>query len=407
MTKVLFVDASAGASGDMILGALVDLGVPLERIRKAVSGLGARGIRLSAGRVERSGLAARKVSVRVADTHSERDWHDIRRLLSRNRLEPAIRERALRIFRRLFEAEGRAHGAPADRVHLHEAGALDAIADVVGACVGLAWLDPARIVVSPLTTGSGTVECRHGTYPVPGPATLFLLEGAPVSGIEASGERLTPTGAAILTTVADGWGGPPQGRVLRVGHGAGDHDFPDRPNVLRMVLLEAADAPKSSASGGAEVVVLEFTVDDETPQRLAYACERLLEAGALDVFTTPVHMKKGRSGHNVTVTARRAQLEPLARIVFEETSTLGLRYRIEGRIELARSVASVKTRYGPVRVKTGAADGIPERVWPEYEDCAEIARRRGIPLRDVQHEAIRAREAKPAKRARAKKKRRA
>jgi uncharacterized protein (TIGR00299 family) protein len=384
-SRTLYIDATAGASGDMLLGALVDLGVPLERIRRAVAGL--RGVRVSASRVRRSGLAARKVRVGVAAKEVERNLREVRALVTARKIEPAVRERALRVFRRLFEAEARAHGAPVEKVHLHEAGALDAIVDIVGACAGIAHLAPSRIVVSPVTTGSGTVRCRHGLYPVPGPATTFLLRGVPLTGAEAEGERLTPTGAAILTEIADAWGGLPAGRVVAVGHGAGDMDFPDRPNVLRMLLLE--DGAAADARGkGPDVLVLEFNVDDEMPQRLAYANERLFEAGALEVYTTPVIMKKGRTGHQVTVLARPEDRETLAAIVLRETSTLGLRVRSEGRIELDRTIRTVRTPYGPVRLKIASGEGVAERAWPEYEDCAALARRKKIPLRDVQQAAM-------------------
>jgi uncharacterized protein (TIGR00299 family) protein len=385
--RTLYIDATAGASGDMLLGAFVDLGVPLASIRRAVAGL--RGVRLSSGRVRRSGLAARRVHVRIAAKDIGRDLRDVRALVAARKVAPAVRERALRVFRRLFDAEARAHGAPVDRVHLHEAGALDAIVDIVGACVALAHLAPSRVVVSPVTTGSGTVTCQHGLYPVPGPATTFLLRGVPLTGAEAHGERLTPTGAALLTELADSWGGPPRGRIVAVGHGAGDHDFPDRPNVLRMLLVEADSfAVPAAPAGDGGVLVLEFNVDDEMPQRLAYANERLFEAGALEVYTTPVLMKKGRTGHQVTVLARPEDRDELASIILRETSTLGLRYRTEGRIELDRAIRKVATPYGPVRVKVGSGAGVPTRAWPEYEDCAALARRLEVPLRDVQQAAL-------------------
>ncbi len=392
--RILYVDATAGAAGDMILGALLDLGVPLSRVRDALASLPIRGFSLSSRRVVRSGLAARKAVVRVADAAEERGWRDIRRILERGRLDPAVRERALRIFRRLIEAEAEAHGKTPDEVHLHEAGAVDAIVDVVGACVGLHELAPDRIVVSRVTTGSGRVDCRHGSYPVPGPATAALLRGAPATGGDAEGERLTPTGAAILTTIADGWGTLPPGRILATGHGAGDREFEDRPNVLRMFLVESERAPAARPAAspveppGAGVLVLEVTLDDAPPQVVAYAAERLLAEGALDVFTTPVHMKKGRTGHLLTALARPDRLEALAAVVLRETPTLGLRYRREERIELERRTISVTTPYGRVRVKEGILDGKPLNAWPEYEDCARLARSRSVPLRQVQEAAI-------------------
>ncbi len=408
--RILYVDATAGAAGDMILGALLDLGVPVGRVRAALESLPLRGWSLSKRRVMRSGLSAAKAVVRVADSADERNWREIRRIIERGRLAPAVRERALRIFRRLVEAEAEAHGSTPEAVHLHEAGAVDAIVDVVGACVALEALAPDRIVVSRITTGSGRIACRHGSYPVPGPATAVLLRGAPVTGGDAEGERLTPTGAAILTTIADGWGTLPPGTIVATGHGAGDREFEDRPNVLRMLLVEAAPVSRveppgvsavepapvskveppgvSAVEPGAEVLVIEVALDDATPQVVAYAAERLFAEGALDVFTTPVHMKKGRTGHLLTVLARPDRLEALAGVVLRETPTLGLRYRREGRFELARRTAAVATPFGRVRVKEGLLDGKPVNAWPEYEDCARLARSRAVPLKRVQEAAI-------------------
>lgn len=389
---ILWIDATAGASGDMLLGALVDLGVPLREIRRAARGLPVSGWRIGERRVRRSGLAARKVDVRVREEGPERGWQAIRRIVSGGGLDPRPRDLALRIFRRLIEAEAEAHGMEAAKVHLHEAGALDAILDIVGASVGLARLAPSRIVVSPVTTGHGRVSCRHGSYPVPGPATVALLRGVPLTGANVEGERLTPTGAAILTTIADEWGPLPSGRILATGQGAGDREFPDLPNVLRMILLEphgTASEPTLSAPPG-EVLVLEATLDDATPQVVAWASERLLEAGALDVYTTAVQMKKGRAGLLLTVLARPDRLDSLANLVLRETTTLGLRYRRESRVELERSVRKVRTPYGSIRVKIGRLDGEAVQEWPEYEDCAAAARRHSAPLKCVQQAALRA-----------------
>ncbi|MBZ5639844.1 MAG: nickel pincer cofactor biosynthesis protein LarC [Acidobacteriia bacterium] len=385
--RTLYVDATAGAAGDMILGALIDLGVPLSKIRAALRTLPFRGWTLASRRVVRTGLSALQAVVRVTDSADERGWREIRRIVGRGRLASPVRARALRIFRRLVEAEAEAHGKAPDEVHLHEAGAIDAIVDVVGTSVALHELAPDRIVVSRMTTGSGRVVCRHGSYPVPGPATAVLVRGAPITGDGAEGERLTPTGAAILTTVADAWGTLPAGRIVATGHGAGEREFDDRPNVLRMVLVETdgASAPPPAAN---DVVVIEVTLDDAPPQVVAYAAERLFAEGALEVFTTPVHMKKGRSGHLLTVLARPDRLDALAGVVLRETPTLGLRYRREGRIELDRRTATVTTPFGRVRLKEGLLGGSPIKAWPEYEDCARLARSRGVPLKRVQEAAL-------------------
>lgn len=392
--RILWIDAGAGASGDMLLGALIELGVSATAMRRALAGLPLGGWTLRPRRVERRALAATEARVVVrGEAHGARRWRDIKRILDAGRLDADVHATALRIFRRLFEAEGRAHGLDPDRVHLHEAGATDAVIDIVGASFAVARLAPRRIVVSPLTTGSGTVACAHGDYPVPGPATTWLLRGVPVSGIEASGERLTPTGAAVLTTIADSWGGLPAMRPLAVGHGAGSRDYDDRPNVLRAVLGESHEG----AEDADEVVVLECTLDDATPQLLAYAVERVFEAGALDVFTTGTVMKKGRSGHLVTVLARPESFGPVSDALLRETTTLGVRFRRERRLELDRPMRVVSTPYGKVRVKVGVLADREIHAWPEYEDCASIARRRKIPLFAVQQAALEAHRAAGAK----------
>jgi hypothetical protein len=383
--RLLHVDASAGASGDMILGALVDMGLEIDALRAALASLPVTGFRISARRVRRNGIAARKVDVTVRGPQPERGWREIRSLLDAARLDPPVRRLALSIFRRLIEAEAAVHGVPPSRVHLHEVGAVDAIVDVVGASLGFVTLGAERIVVSRMTTGFGSVQCAHGTYPVPAPATARLVLGAPVEAGPIEGERLTPTGAAILTTVAGAWGGLPAIRPRAVGYGAGSKTFPGSPNLLRMTWGDAE--PDAVAP---EVIVAELTLDDATPQNLSWAAEQLFAAGALEVFTTPVVMKKGRAGHTLTVLARPEALDAVAEAAFRETTTLGLRYRRESRLELERRTDTVRTRFGPVRVKVGLRRGAVVQAWPEFEDCAAAARRRGVPLKDVQRAALEA-----------------
>lgn len=406
--NVLWLDATAGASGDMILGALVDCGAPFSVVKKAVAALGLPGVRLVRRRVVRAAVAATKIDVvlpgKVRDDHHVhahkvgaghgRTLRDIRNIVAAAPIPPSVRDRALVVFRRLVEAEAEAHGLTARTVHLHEAGASDAIADVVGVCAALHALGPDRIIVSPVTTGAGTVRCAHGDYPVPGPATSLLLRGAPLTGIDAEGERLTPTGAAILTSIAHGYGGPPAMTVTRVGHGAGARDDPERPNIVRALWGERA---RVTAARGLtpqpHVVVVEFTVDDATPQLLAYAIEQLFAAGALDVHTTPVQMKKGRSGHQVTALTRPKDFEAVTRTALTETTTLGLRFRSEERIEMERVVERVPTPYGPIRLKVGRLGGVDVHAAPEYEDCAAAARKHRVPLLRVQNSALAARRA--------------
>lgn len=388
--RVLFVDAGAGASGDMILGALVGLGLPVARLKRVLSTLPLKDWSLRSRRVERHALVGRKVDVRVGAHQPHRGWKAIERIVKGGDLDPAVRQRALGIFRRLIEAEAEVHGLPVERTHLHEAGGTDAIIDVVGACYGLHYLGVERIVVSPMTTGYGTVVCQHGTYPVPAPATLLLVRGCPVVAGDIEAERLTPTGAAILTFVADSWGPMPSMRPAKVAYGAGDREFDDHPNFLRTILGTDVAAPGPDLPSRGQVLVLETTIDDVPPQSLAYACERLFELGAYEVFTSAVTMKKGRSGHLITVLGRPDQFDELAACLTAETSTLGLRYRIEQRLELERSSRKVRTPWGAVRVKIGRVGDREVRAWPEYEDCAAIARKRGLTLSEVQQAALEA-----------------
>lgn len=390
-SRVLYIDASQGASGDMILGALVDLGVPFTRLQRLLRGMSLGSFSLRSRRIERCSLAATKVDVKVAREVHGRGWRALKSVIVAGKLPPRVRERALAIFRRLIEVEAEVHDRSPQRIHLHEVGGTDAIIDVVGACLGLEHLGIDRIVVSPMTTGFGQVQTAHGVYPVPAPATTLLVRGLPVQGGTIEAERLTPTGAAILTTIADAWGSLPPMRPVGVGYGAGDRDLGEQsPNMLRMIVGESAGVVRGGTAVEGEVAVLECTVDDATPQVLAFAAEQLLHAGALDVFTSAVTMKKGRPGHHITVLARPDRLLSMARLLLHETSTLGLRFRLERRLELRRTSRRVQTGYGPVAVKVGELDGEPLRAWPEYDDCAALARRHGASLWEVQRAALEA-----------------
>lgn len=385
MSRLLYLDASAGASGDMILGALVDAGASLRAVRTALARMPVRGFAISTRRVERRGLSARHLVVRADDDVTQRRYADVARIVRAGRYARAVERRALAVFRRLYEAEAEVHGVPVDRVHLHEAGALDAIVDIVGATLALEALSPVRIVVSPITTGSGSVRCAHGLYPVPTPATALLLRGVPVSADDAPGERLTPTGAAILTGIADAWGSLPPMTIERVGYGAGSCDFEDRPNVLRAFLGTDRASP---ASPSATVTILECQIDDAPPQELAHAAERLLEAGALDTYVTPIVMKKGRSGHLLTAVVRPAEEVRFAAQILRDTPTLGVRLRHEDRFELPREIVEVDTRFGPIRVKVARVSRAVARGWPEHDDCAAAARRHAVTLAEVRDTAL-------------------
>ncbi len=380
MSRVLYIDAASGASGDMLLGALVDLGLALEALSAELRKLPLDGYRLEARRVLRSGLSAVKVDVLVdaspAHGHPHRGLREIQDLLERSTLEPAVKARAAALFARLAEAEARVHGTTPEQVHFHEVGALDSIVDVVGGVIGLRWLGAARTVCSPLNLGSGTVTMSHGTFPVPPPATALLVQGAPVYGA-GDGELLTPTGALLLTGHADEYGPLPALRLERVGYGAGSRETPGRPNALRLLVGD-------DGAGAAErLLVLEAQVDDMPAQLLGSLMERLLEAQAADVFYTPVHMKKGRPGILITVLCEPEQREALEELLFSESTTLGVRRHEVARTALDRELRQVATAYGPVGVKLGRRAGRVSNAQPEFEDCRRAAAAAGVPVKEV------------------------
>ena len=372
----------------MILGALVDAGCPLKALTDVVAQLDLPGVRLSAEKVTRHGLAATQVVVSVASETPPKHRHlpEILSIIDAARLEPPVAERAATIFRRLAEAEAAAHGTAIEEIHFHEVGAADAIVDIVCACVGVGRLGLQRITCSPIPTGSGTVTGAHGVLPVPAPATVNLLRDVPLAACDEPGELTTPTGAAILTTLADAYGPLPPMRISSVGCGAGTREGHGRANLLRLIVGEA----EPEVAGERDLVcVLEAQCDDATGQALAYACQRLLEAGALDTFIVPIIMKKGRPGQLLTVLCQCEDVAALETIVFRETTTLGIRRHEARRSKLTREHVAVQTRFGTIPVKVGRRGDETIRAWPEYEDCAEIARQAGVPLRQVQQEALR------------------
>lgn len=387
--RIGYFDCFSGAAGDMILAAAVDAGWPLDALRAVVERLGLAGVSVSAERVTRGGIAATHVRVSVDERQQSDRRHlpEIIKLIVDADLPAAVAQNALIVFQRLAEAEAAVHGIEVEQVHFHEVGATDALVDIVGACAGLAALGLERIVCSPVPTGYGTVTCAHGVLPVPAPATAELLRGVPLAACDEQAELVTPTGAAILTTLAEGFGPLPPMRLARVGYGAGTRAGQRRPNLLRLLI---GDAAQPTAADRDEVVVLEAQVDDATGQAVAHACERLLAGGALDAFIVPIIMKKGRPGQLVTALCRPEDADALADLLLAETSTLGVRRTAAQRTKLPREVATVDTRFGPIRVKVAQRATGGRRAWPEYEDCASAARAAGVPLVDVQQEALRA-----------------
>lgn len=380
--KVAFFDCYSGASGDMVLGALLDLGLDVAFLRHELTKLGLKGWRLEANRVVRDGLAGTQVQVRVqGEKRRERRLADIEAIIESSGVAISARERALEVFRRLAAAEAQVHGISPQEVHFHEVGAIDAIVDIVGAAVALDALDIRRVHASSLPLATGSVEAAHGALPLPAPATLSLLAaaGAPTRPAATDRELVTPTGAAILTTVAEF--SQPSMVLERVGVGFGSWELP-WPNVLRVWLGAAGQDGLETG----EVTVIETNLDDSSPEHLAFAMERLFEAGALDVFFTAAQMKKNRPGVVLTVLALPACVDELARVILRETTSLGVRFRTAQRLMVPRRSDTVPTRFGPIQVKIKLIDG-KEVVSPEYEDCARIARERAVPIASV-YEAV-------------------
>jgi pyridinium-3,5-bisthiocarboxylic acid mononucleotide nickel chelatase len=378
VSRIVYFDCASGASGDMLLGAVVDLGLPIQQLRDELAKLLLPGYRLEARAVTRSGLAATKVDV-IADGSApgHRHLHHILELLEASRLEADVRERAAALFRRLAEAEAEVHGTSVEKVHFHEVGAVDSIVDIVGGVVALRWLGAVRFAASPLNVGTGTVTMSHGTFAVPPPATARLVAGVPVYG-EGEGELLTPTGALLVTAHATEYGPLPAMRIEKTGHGAGGRETKGRANVLRLIVGEEA-----SVSAGERVVVLETEVDDAVPQLLGPLLDRLLAKGAVDAFFTPVQMKKGRPGVLVTAIAEPSRREALEELLFRETTTLGVRWQVWDRTVLERETPTVETAYGPIRVKIGRRGGVVYNAWPEFDDCQRAAGEKGVAVKEV------------------------
>jgi uncharacterized protein (TIGR00299 family) protein len=363
----------------MVLGALLDAGVDQGAIRAGLDSLGLP-IQLTVERVIRGGVTATYARVEAPDEHAHRHLPEIENILGRGRLTDRQRDLALRIFRRLAEAEAKVHGIPVDKVHFHEVGALDSIADIAGAAIGLDLLGVERFTSRSVPPGSGMVKCAHGMMPVPAPATALLLQGVPLAPTAIKAELTTPTGAAILTTVVAEWTDSPALTLERLGYGAGTRDFATQPNVLRIVVGTLAEPVNPTESD--RVIVLETNLDDVPGEVVGYCFERLFEAGALDVWLTPIQMKKHRPGVLLSAIAPEELAAKLEEIVFRETGTFGIRRHPATRSKLRREACTIETPWGPVRGKRGWRAG-QSIVTPEYEDCARVAREQNIPLRDV------------------------
>ena len=382
--KLLFLDAQSGVAGDMTVAALEDLGVQFAVVENAVGALRLPGLRLGIEHVHAGAIGASRFVVEIDADGPERHYAEIDRLIAGSPLDEATRELARRIFRRLAEAESQVHRIPIESVHFHEVGALDAIADIVGAAACFAHLG-ARVVSSSLPMGRGTIECRHGIIPLPAPATVGCLRGVPTHDAGIDGELVTPTGAAIVATVAEGFARWPSFEPEHVGWGAGTRELPDRPNVLRAILGKesARDAPESATH-----VVIEANVDDMTGELAGFAIEALLAAGALDAWAQPITMKKGRPGWTLSAIAEASSADRVSETMLRETSTLGVRRREISRVERPRRMLAVRTRFGEIPVKVAEGPFGPPQVKPEFDACAAAAKRAGVPVREVVAEAL-------------------
>lgn len=388
--RIAYFDCFSGASGDMILAACLNAGLDLGALRERLALLGVEGYRIDAAPVRKQGFAATgfEVSCDPDTAKPHRHLKHIIDILDRSALPERIRRRAAAIFTRLAKAEAAVHGSTIEKVHFHEVGAIDAIVDIVGACIAMDLLTIERIVVSPIPPGSGSVRCDHGLMPVPAPATAELLKGVPLAACDEPGELITPTGAAILTTLADSFGPVPAMSIERIGVGAGRRDGQTRPNILRLIIGQTVDAAGDDEAD--EVLVLQANLDDVTGQVLGHVCEKLLEAGALDVFTTPIYMKKNRPATEISVLAPPAAREAMEEILFAETTTFGIRGHAVRRSKLSRAIEAVTTDFGMIRVKVGRRGDRVVRVSPEFDDCREAARQHDRPLLEVMEAARRA-----------------
>ena len=393
--KHLHIDCFSGIAGDMFLGACLDLGVPEEVLREGLAALPWGGYKLQIERAVHKGIEGVDLKVIVSGDgegegdgdghhHGHRAWKEIRQGIQESSLSDDVKERALAIFTLVAQAEGKVHGVPTDEVHFHEVGAVDSIVDIVGAALCLVHLSPASVSCRTIPLGQGTVRCAHGVLPVPPPATVEILRGAQVETGGAELELCTPTGAAIVQSCAPAFGPLPTGRLLAAGYGAGDRDLPDRPNQLRLILLDPGEPDEAAASA----TLIEANVDDMSPEGTGHLSERLFEAGARDVWFTPIVMKKGRPALKISVLCAPGDAGRAEDTLFQESTTIGLRRHTVERRTLSRETVRVSTPHGEVEMKV-ARDG--ERVLnaaPEYETCRQLARARGVPLKEIYAAAV-------------------
>ena len=381
--RTCYFDCFSGASGDMIIAALVDAGASIDHLRSQLATLPISGFEISAQPIKKQGFSATTFDVQFDEIQPHRHLSDVLEIIRGGQFSQRVTDQAYAIFRRLAEAEAVVHGIDVERVHFHEVGAVDAIVDVAGACLALEQLGVEEVACSAIPTGSGTVTCAHGVMPVPAPATAELLKGVPLADCDEVGELTTPTGAAILTTLAQKFSQPGGMTIEHIGYGAGRRDGQNRPNLLRVLIGEAQVAAESDT-----VVVLQANIDDQNPEQIGYAVGKLLDGGALDAYCHPIYMKKGRPGLLLTVLCEPEHVQTVESLIFAETTTFGIRRQFMQRSKLERRHDTVTLSHGEVRMKLGSRDGRVVTAAPEFEDCRRIAEQTGAALREVMDAAI-------------------
>ncbi len=383
--KALYFDLIGGASGDMILGAMVDAGLSIDKLKELLSGLNLKEFDIQAKIVDKNGFTATKVDVLVTEQPPERHLNEIKDIIQKSSLPPAVQNRALQIFERIAKTEATIHNKSIDQVHLHELGGTDTIIDITGTLLALDHLEISKIYASPVPLGKGFIKGAHGQIPLPSPATISLLKGIPIYGRDIDAELVTPTGAALLAELVDDFGPAPPMVLETVGYGAGGRDLPI-PNLLRVLIGEIS--PSDSATLD-HLAVLETNLDDLNPEIYPYVIESLFGAGALDVTLTPIQMKKNRPGTQIQVLCEPSMMDSMRSILFRETTTLGIKQILVDRYSLPRTIQEVETPYGKIRVKIAEISPNIKKISPEFEDCRRAAQEHGIPITDIYQETIR------------------
>ena len=382
---IAYFDCFSGISGDMVLGAFIDLGVPVEWLKDHLETIPLTGFDVLAETVSRNGIQAKNVEVLERDNTTSRHYEDIKSIIEKSPLPPEVKLKSLDIFEKIANSEALIHGCPKEKVHFHEVGGIDALVDIVGAALSLDYLKIEKVMASPLPVGRGFVKCQHGTLPVPAPATLGILKGIPIYGTNIPHELVTPTGAAIIATIAESFEEMPPMIVEKIGYGAGKHELETQPNLLRIIL--GTELPKSEKTIGEyqtdQLVIIETCIDDMNPEVFGYLMERLFEKGALDVYWIPIFMKKNRPGTMVQVLCMENCREVLMTCILSESSSLGVRYYHAKRRMLGRGIIMVKTVYGVIVAKRIIELDGSSRIVPEYETCKKIALEKNLPLRVV------------------------